>query len=267
MRGIAPGRQRSTSPVTRDLLGIEPHDARAGGIGRDDVGSHGQAPDVARLPHDGPISLLAVTASTIAKWGRIVAFRSRMDSAIPRTAADSLANRKRRRARRQRSSSCLRGHPCPVVRFQFWHRDDKIRCQLDRQRNLIELRETGFGAGRSARRRRSAGSTHSLVPVGAEAVRALVSRQRRLISHRRSRAPTPRSRLHRRRMELRQPQRARSGVQQSLHFLESNAITEVSASALSLATIALRVYGRSTDNLKTALAKQVPTSVRLGNLL
>lgn len=104
------------------------------------------------------------------------------------------------------------------------------------------------------------GRTHSLVPVGAEAVRALVSRQRRLISHRRSRAPTPRSRLHRRRMELRQPQRARSGVQQRLHFLESNSITEVSASALSLATIALRVYGRSTDNLKTALAKQVPTS-------
>jgi hypothetical protein len=64
-----------------------------------------------------------------------------------------------------------------------------------------------------------------------------------------------------------QNRRNESAVQQSLHFLESNAITEVSASTLSLTTIALRVYGRSTDNLKTALAKQVPTSVSLGNLL
>jgi hypothetical protein len=68
-------------------------------------------------------------------------------------------------------------------------------------------------------------------------------------------------------MELRQPQRARPGVQQSLHFLESNAITEVSASAL-FARDDRTACLRSIDgHLKTALAKQVPTSVRLGNLL
>jgi hypothetical protein len=63
-----------------------------------------------------------------------------------------------------------------------------------------------------------------------------------------------------------QNRQTESAVQQGVNFLEANALSEVSASTLSLTTIALRVYSRSTGNLDVALAKQLPTTVGLGNL-
>lgn len=55
-------------------------------------------------------------------------------------------------------------------------------------------------------------------------------------------------------------------VQVSRDYLEKDALSERSSLALSLALIALRVLGRPTDKIASALIQQVPTTIQLGNL-
>ena len=55
-------------------------------------------------------------------------------------------------------------------------------------------------------------------------------------------------------------------VQRSLAFLDEAHSRERTASALALASLALRVYGRATDDVDQRLVEAVPTSERLGNL-
>lgn len=55
-------------------------------------------------------------------------------------------------------------------------------------------------------------------------------------------------------------------VKASRDYLERDALSELSSLALSLALVALRVLGRPTDKIASALIQQVPTTIQLGNL-
>jgi hypothetical protein len=54
-------------------------------------------------------------------------------------------------------------------------------------------------------------------------------------------------------------------VERSVDYLEKEATSERSGTALALALIALRVYGRSDDAVRSALITQVPTTIALQN--
>jgi hypothetical protein len=55
-------------------------------------------------------------------------------------------------------------------------------------------------------------------------------------------------------------------VGRSIDYLEAHGSSERSATALALALIALRVYGRPSDGVRSALLAQIPTTLELGNL-
>jgi hypothetical protein len=55
-------------------------------------------------------------------------------------------------------------------------------------------------------------------------------------------------------------------VLSSQAYLEKDALSERSSLALSLALVALRVLGRPTDSVASALVEQLPTTMALGNL-
>ena len=55
-------------------------------------------------------------------------------------------------------------------------------------------------------------------------------------------------------------------VLRSQAYLEKDALSERSSLALSLALVALRVLGRPTDSVASALVEQLPTTMALGNL-
>ena len=59
--------------------------------------------------------------------------------------------------------------------------------------------------------------------------------------------------------------RSHDAVRRSLDFLEREALTERSSVALSLALVALRVFDRPADHVRTALVEQLPTTFSLGN--
>ena len=54
-------------------------------------------------------------------------------------------------------------------------------------------------------------------------------------------------------------------VERSVNYLEKQATSERSGTALALALIALRVYGRSDDAVRSALIEQLPTTIALQN--
>jgi len=55
-------------------------------------------------------------------------------------------------------------------------------------------------------------------------------------------------------------------VTRSVAFLEREATSERSGTALALALMALRAYGRSTDALRQILLAQLPTTLNLGKV-
>jgi len=63
-----------------------------------------------------------------------------------------------------------------------------------------------------------------------------------------------------------QDRSSEDAVRRSLTWLEREALSERSSIALSLALVALRVFGRPVQAIASALVQQVPTTLALGNL-
>ena len=96
----------------------------------------------ARVPMIGPSPSIAVTASTIARCGRMVALRSRIDVVDAVHVQDVLRPAVDRARHHAEEVLHAGGHPRPVMRLQLRHRDDEVgREQLHRQRQLAQAGE------------------------------------------------------------------------------------------------------------------------------
>ena len=62
-----------------------------------------------------------------------------------------------------------------------------------------------------------------------------------------------------------QDRRTHPVIERSLDYLEQNATSERSASALALALLALEACGRPTSGIRAALIEQLPITMELGN--